>query len=244
MVEIEGVFLLDDQYKFDCQCVCTNIYSIIDYQAWGTFWTASSKTWHRTIVIWSEIKYTYVFCIERKKKQEGQVQKKPNNTDSCPVAYITTLTCIILKQIPNTFKSLGYTRLKNDLKRHRMCIRRFGERRIINGMCRIRTNVKSPLNKSSVQEHRPVDRSHIKKKPNNSSNAKGTHAVAICWPGHTRRPKPKVYAFRSSLIVPSDVNQRWGLKLSGSGKSCGSRPTDLCSSRIKNKILSSQIGNY
>jgi len=32
-IEIEGVFLLDDQYKFDCQCVCTNIYSIIDYQA-------------------------------------------------------------------------------------------------------------------------------------------------------------------------------------------------------------------
>lgn len=56
---------------------------------------------------------------------------------------------------------------------------------------------------------------------------KGTHAVAICWPGHTRRPNPKVYALRSSLIFPSGVNQRWGLKLSGSGNSCGSRPTDL-----------------
>jgi len=119
-----------------------------------------NMTSHHCYLIRNQV---YICFLHREKKK--QVQKKPNNTDSCPVAYITTLTCIILKQIPNTFKSFGYTRLKNDLKRHRMCIRRFSERRIINGMCGIRTNVKSPLNKSSVQEHRPVDRSHIKKNP-------------------------------------------------------------------------------
>jgi len=31
-----------------------------------------------------------LFASREKKNQESQVQKKPNNTDSCPVAYITS----------------------------------------------------------------------------------------------------------------------------------------------------------
>lgn len=60
---------------------------------------------------------------------------------------------IIFKEVSDTFKSLCSTRLKDDLKRHRMRIRRLGECWIVNGMCRICMNMKGPLNESSVQEH-------------------------------------------------------------------------------------------
>ncbi len=55
----------------------------------------------------------------------------------------------------------------------------------------------------------------------------GTHAVAMCCPGHTRRPFPKLNRRMSSRSLPSPSIHRCGLNFSGSGKYSGSRPRAL-----------------
>lgn len=155
------------------------------------------------------------------------VFQRPITQPLAPVSH-HTLQPIVLNQLAHTRHRLRDSWLKDHLERQRVRVRRMRERKVVNGGFCVGFNRERPLDECGVHKHRST-----KGRVNIGAmrcQAGGTHAVAICCPGHTRRPKPNEKRRWSSRRVPFSVIHRCGLNFSGSGKYSGSRPIALRSS--------------